>query len=317
MIALLSNPHASGVAAMLPRLRAWVAAQDDVWHEEVDGVEAIAPALARAAALRPAMLVLNGGDGTARAFLSEVYHGGEFGENLPPIAVLPAGKTNLIAMDLGAGGDPFETLKRLVAMHRGQLECRVVPRAMVALSTPETGNRPVLGMCVGGAGLAETILYCRRKLYPIGLPNSLCHLLAAVIAVGAVLTGGRLGWSPVRGALRLHARGAAPAEGQFLVLLVTSLERLLLGVRSIARPGQLRLVTVDSRRGTLWRAGWALLTGRFGDRPIDGVTMRETDEIRIAGRGGALILDGESYALPRDGALTLRSTAPMAFVSFA
>src|SRR3546814_15601533 len=35
------------------------------------------------------------------------------------------------------------------------------------------GSRPVLGMFLGGAGLADYILYCRHKIYPLGLSNGL------------------------------------------------------------------------------------------------------------------------------------------------
>ena len=30
-------------------------------------------------------------------------------------------------------------------------------------------------MFLGGAGLADTMLYCRHKIYPLGLPNSVSH----------------------------------------------------------------------------------------------------------------------------------------------
>lgn len=317
MIALLSNPHASGNLRLLPKLAAWAARQDDIDHQIIERVEDIGPALARAAALKPDLLVLNGGDGTARAFLSELYHGDYFAD-VPPVAVLPSGKTNLIAIDLGAGDDPFGTLKRLVARHR-RATGTVVRRSLLALFTPGSGNRPVLGLFVGGAGLAETILYCRRHLYPTGLPNAVCHALAAVIALFAVLTGGRFGWSPVRDRLRVRT-SAGGADDRFFVLLVTTLERLLLGVdvgaqREGARGG-LKLIAVNSRPATLARAAWAVLTGRFGKAPLPGVTLHGGDEVRIEGRG-ALVLDGESYAVPDDGALVLRSTAPMPFVSLA
>ena len=59
------------------------------------------------ARVKPKVLVINGGDGTVQAALTELYHGGHFGDNPPPVAVLPNGKTNLIAHDLGADGDPI------------------------------------------------------------------------------------------------------------------------------------------------------------------------------------------------------------------
>ena len=46
------------------------------------------------------MLAINGGDGTVQAVLTEIHNGGHFGDAAPPVAVLPSGKTNLIALDL-------------------------------------------------------------------------------------------------------------------------------------------------------------------------------------------------------------------------
>ena len=59
-------------------------------------------ALKTIARVKPKVLVINGGDGTVQAALTELYHGGHFGGDPPPVAVLPNGKTNLIAHDLGA-----------------------------------------------------------------------------------------------------------------------------------------------------------------------------------------------------------------------
>ena len=58
------------------------------------------------ARVKPKVLVINGGDGTVQSALTELYHGGHFEGTPPPVAVLPNGKTNLIALDLGAEGRP-------------------------------------------------------------------------------------------------------------------------------------------------------------------------------------------------------------------
>src|SRR3546814_14366105 len=82
----------------------------------------------------------------------------------PPVAVLPNGKTNLIALDLGASGDPLEALKRVLELARTDMVPHIVSRELIQLSDGTVGARPVLGMFLGGAGLADTILYCRHKI---------------------------------------------------------------------------------------------------------------------------------------------------------
>jgi hypothetical protein len=316
VIALLSNPAASANRARLPAITAWAALQPDIHHETVASIDGIAAALLRAEAIRPTMLVLNGGDGTARAVLSALYNGGHFAGHPPPVAILPGGKTNLIAGDLGASGDPLAVLQRLVAMARGERLHRIVPRALLALLHSDGDDAPTVGMFVGGGALAETILMCRRKLYPLGLPNGLAHALAAIAAVIAVLAGGWRGWHPARRALRITRPGHAPEQARLLVLLATTLERMLFGVR-FGQPGGLKLVMVDSARRSMLGAARAMLVRRFGQQPVAGITAAATSEIRIEGPGSALIVDGETYRLPEHGAVIVRATRPFAFVSLA
>ena len=100
-VALLSNPRSTGNLSMLPRMRSFCAAQSDIFHYEVESVEQIGEALRTIARVNPKILVVNGGDGTVQAALTELYLGGHFDGSPPPVAVLPNGKTNLIALDLG------------------------------------------------------------------------------------------------------------------------------------------------------------------------------------------------------------------------
>ena len=171
-VALLSNPNSTGNRAILPEVRAYCAETADVFHYEVDHVDEIAKALETIARVKPKVLVINGGDGTVQAALTELHQGGYFGETPPPVAVLPNGKTNLIALDLGAEGNPLKALERIVEMAKHDLHEHLVDRELIALSDGEKDSRVVLGMFLGGAGLSEFILYCRHKIYPLGLPNA-------------------------------------------------------------------------------------------------------------------------------------------------
>src|SRR5947208_1425998 len=128
-IALLSNPRSSGNIAQLPRIRAFCAEHPDIFHYEVEEVSQIGEAMRSIARVRPSVLAVNGGDGTVQAALTELTNGGHFGDSPPPLAVLPSGKTNLIALDLGARGDPIEKLLlsyRMSGERRGALKMLAV-----------------------------------------------------------------------------------------------------------------------------------------------------------------------------------------------
>src|SRR4028118_1493078 len=101
-VALLSNPRSTGNRSLLPRVRSFCAENKDIFHYEVEHGDQIGQALKTIARVKPKVLVINGGDGTVQATLTEIYNGGHFQSNPPPVAVLPNGKTNLIALDLGS-----------------------------------------------------------------------------------------------------------------------------------------------------------------------------------------------------------------------
>src|SRR5690606_42066568 len=111
-VALLSNPNSTGNRAILPEVRSYCVKNSDVFHYEVDNVDEITKALQTIAQVKPKVLVLNGGDGTVHAARTELHQGWHFGDNPPPVAVLPNGKNNLNALDAGAAGNRLKTLGR-------------------------------------------------------------------------------------------------------------------------------------------------------------------------------------------------------------
>lgn len=187
-VALLSNPKSTGNRQTLPRVRSFCANNPDIFHYEVEHVDQIGRALQTIARVDPAVIVINGGDGTVQAALTELYQGEHFCGRVPPIAVLPNGKTNLIALDLGIHGDPIKALERIVEIAKSGLGDHVVQRELIALTDGQT-TRPVLGMFLGGAGLADYILYCRDKIYPLGLSNGFSHFLTALAVLASLVFG--------------------------------------------------------------------------------------------------------------------------------
>ncbi|CAM3089518.1 DAGKc domain-containing protein [Sphingomonas antarctica] len=314
-VALLSNPTSTGNRAFLPRIREYCARHSDIFHYEVEAVEQIDDALASIARVRPRVLIINGGDGTVQAALTALHRGRQLGDNPPPIAVLPNGKTNLIAQDLGWRGDPVEALDRIVAMADGGVEPHVVRRELIALS--EDGAPPVLGMFMGGAGLADAMLYCRNHLYPLGLPNGLSHVLATLASFFTVLTGMTARFLPqVPESIRVSL-GGGRHEGRFSVLIVTTLEQMLVGTRADTSARGLKLMAVDRSALAVLRALFAGVTGRAGKQHFTGVHIDHGDRISIESDASDVILDGEIFHAARGRPITLSSTAPMPFLRLA
>ena len=78
--------------------------------------------------------------------------------------------------------------------------------------------------------LADTILYCRHKIYPLGLPNWAAHGLTFLLGLVSVVVGrsSRLlpaKWAPIKVTV---TQAAARCRAGSPCVMVTTLERLLL-----------------------------------------------------------------------------------------
>ena len=319
-IALLSNPKSTGNIAKLARIRDYCADHPDIFHYEVEDASQIGEAMKSIARVRPSVLAINGGDGTVQAALTELTNGGHFAEGPPPVAVLPSGKTNLIALDLGARGDPVATLERLIELARADDLARyTVARELIALRR-NAEDRPVIGMFLGGAGLADTMLYCRDKIYPLGLPNGIAHGITAFALLMKLVLRIKTGFlppDPQPMSVSLEEKGNR-ISGRFSLIAVTTLDKLLLSSNlSNRRSGSLTLLAVEERPSSILRGLAASLFGTLGREKVRGVHFEEADEINIEGDNSSVILDGETFRTERGSPINLRPAQPLSFVRLA
>ncbi|HEX2803213.1 MAG TPA: acylglycerol kinase family protein [Sphingomicrobium sp.] len=317
-VALLSNPRSTGNVAQLSRFRSYCADHPDIFHYEVEHVDQISDALKSIARVRPKMLVINGGDGTVQAALTEIHNGNHFGDSPPAMAVLPSGKTNLIALDLGVHGDPIAALQRLVELAQGDLGDHLVARELIALRSGAS-ERPVIGMFLGGAGLADTMLYCRDKIYPLGLPNAISHGLTALALLFRIVFGVRASFLPPKASpLNVSTSRAGTMSGRFTLLAVTTLEKLLFsGEFRSSGAGPLKLLTIEERPASIVRAMFAGIFGKLGRQSVRGIHVEEADEISIEGECSNVILDGEMFRAEAGKPIRLNSAQPLSFVRLA
>jgi hypothetical protein len=315
-VALLSNPKSTGNRGLLPKIRDYCAGQPDIFHYEVERADQTGAALEAIARVHPRVLVINGGDGTVQAALTELHHGAHFNGSMPPVAVLPNGKTNLIALDLGAVGDPLKALEEVVALARNGLGDHIVERELIALTEGEHGNRAVVGMFLGGAGLADTILYCRNKIYPLGLPNGLAHVVAGIATFAGLIFGNNSKYLPPKALpVSVSLTRDGQFKGNFAFLIVTTLERLVLGAKTIDGDRGLKLMAVERSAGALIKAVIASVRGQLGVKALKGVHFAHGDTIRIESERTSVILDGEEFHAITGRPIVLRATAPMNFLS--
>lgn len=318
LVGVITNPRSTRNVAGLDRIRDVVEEFDGVFHFEINDISDISLALRRFAEQGVDVIALNGGDGTIQAAFSYLLKERPF-TILPPIAVLPAGKTNMIAEDLGAmSPKPHVYLRRLLknCAHdevRLSLTQRKIMKIEGVPAAPELG-----GMFLGTAGIVRGIEFCRQVVYPLGLPNFLSHPLAVGLLLIGTLVGRITGRSPLETPpISLETELGREEQKQYFVITATTLNRLLLGLRPFGVQGEggIRLLAVPSRPSTVLRTFWRTVRGVLAEKPVADVIAVNVDDVRIR-LNSPLTVDGELYDVPPDAEIRITATESMNFVHF-
>lgn len=246
-------------------------------------------------------LVIDGGDGTVRDVLTTAAP--HFTRAFPRVAVVPSGKTNALAVDLGVPLSWTEPMA-VQALRHGH----VVKRSPIEVWRSGAAQAERRGFILGaGAFVAATAL--AQDTHRMGAFNGLAVGLSVVGAVGQTLFG-RADNSWRRGTpMRVAPGNAAVTQGAKYVFFASSLTRLPLDIRPFGKPRPgLKTLCIDAPPRGLMRALPAVLAGF--DLPANGAYRRDDSETIALTIDGDFILDGETYA---GGEMILRQGAPIRF----
>ena len=242
-------------------------------------------------------LVVDGGDGTVRDVLT--CGADIFGEEWPTLMVLPKGKTNALAIDIGLPTH-WSLAEALAAAHKG----KTVTRRPLRISSRDSSSGHIMGFILG-TGAFALATEAGQEAHRRGAFNSFAVGLSVLWAMIQTLFG-RLGnpWrscTPMRLIDRHTGRelaytGPGNPDERFMAV-ATTFEKFPLGARpfgSDVAPG-MKLGVID------WPVRWIIallpailfgLNGRFLER---GGTHRLSASAVDLELGGSFILDGESF----------------------
>jgi len=296
-IAMISNPrsHRNGTGAVS-------APGQEILYRAPGTKGELEAAIADFAARRVDVIIIHGGDGTVRDVLSAARR--VYSSALPKFAILPAGKTNAVAIDLGMSADV--TLDRLIdAIRRDEIRER----------TPleiwrEDESSPAQTGFLFGAGAFVRATSLAQHTHRFGAFEGLAVGLSLVASIGQTLFGSKdRGW---RAGDAMTIGGDVEMAGRFYILLCSTLDRFPLGLKPFGRLGQgMKLLAVDAPPRQMLRRVPMLLAGRQNEAmERKGYRHRAAETLEI-GIESDFILDGETYP---GGALTLRRGAPLRFV---
>ncbi|MGD9850308.1 MAG: diacylglycerol kinase family protein [Nitrospirales bacterium] len=314
-IGLLSNPESGRNKRHFSSFRRLFQSCPDLFHEEVVTPDEIRHALAGLADHGVNLLVINGGDGTIQAVVNALMNDRAFSV-IPRLAVLPAGTANMIAGDVGLGPYGPGTIETLLASKESFCsERHITKRHLLRLTFPD-GTRPMYGMFFGAGAIYFGTQMGRQTKQSVGRLGEWGAGLILARFLVALASGSTKGLHPV--SARLSVDGMDRGDREYLVLFVTSLERLFLGMKPFWNPtaGPLHYTGLTVPYRYLWRLLPALLRGKRHPSAIkeNGYDSQNPREIRLHLTSG-FVLDGEVYNPPaHDQPMILESGGEISFV---
>jgi diacylglycerol kinase family enzyme len=161
-VGAIDNPHSHRNKQRASGLEAAAREVEGFCYAPLDDMADLPTILADLARKDLELLVISGGDGTVQAVLTELIEARPF-EQLPTLAILPRGMTNMTASDIGIGGD--KGLRRLFQHCRsGELSGHLHRRHLLRLENIRDYG-PQVGMFFGGAGIYRAIETCRQSIH--------------------------------------------------------------------------------------------------------------------------------------------------------
>lgn len=296
LIGVIRNPRSHRNKGLVPEM----ADRPEVITRTPATREDLANDLADFARMGVALLAVDGGDGTVRDVLTcgaPVY-----GDAWPRLAVLPKGKTNALAVDLGLPN--HWSLCEAIASHRAN---RLIERRPIIVSRSDSAAGKSDGRVIGfilGAGLFTTATNTGQVAHKFGAFNSFA---VAVTAVAGILQGlfgiGRTGW---RGTTAMRVMAGSPGQevprsrhyrpDERFVVLLSTLNDFPLGMKPFGPPADgIKYLVVDHPLRRVMALAPLLLAGWEGvDWPKLGVHRGHADNVLLE-VDDKFIVDGEAF----------------------
>lgn len=279
---------------------------DGVPAIEANTPDEISVAVAALAAQGVDLLAVAGGDGTVQCVLTQVLLGDLFAE-LPILALVPTGSTNMTGHDVGHVDVRRHGWKALCSWAakpnaQGHVQSRPVLRIQ-----PGDKAAPFCGMFFGAGAIHHAVQYTQKQLHSVGLRGEIGPGVAFMRFLKAVATGDRRYFSPTR--LTLTDNHDRRVEEDTLLLVVSTLHRLVLHFHPFwgREAAPIAWTTVaDRARHFLMRLPLVARGLRWGGLNTDrGYVSHNSDSLVLEFDGG-YIVDGEFFEARRaDGPVRL------------
>jgi diacylglycerol kinase (ATP) len=324
-IGVVNNLRAGKSQDQVSRMLGFLRSHPDVIHVETDNAGVMPDALADLARQEVDLLVVNGGDGTLQFVLTEILGSGAFGDRVPLVAPLRAGRTNMSAMDLDADRDPLRGLAALIACAEdGRIAERVEPRRVLRVSHGHGTHGDQFADKYGmffGAGLIKRAIELNHRLFDQdgqrtlveGVPGA---TLVTAGLLGRMVTGDKTGiLEPDKAQILLD--GQTVDSGEFHLIIASTLSRLFARMRPFwgQGPGGVRFTAIASPCERVGTAALGMLRGKPASwvTPDLGYTSRNVEHAEMRMNCGFTV-DGELWQPDSDRSVSLTAERVVHFV---
>jgi len=307
---LLGNPRSGRFARRPEALREAAARFPGGLYREGRDPPEIGRAVRELVSAGADIIIVMGGDGTLQCVLDHLH--GALGSGLPPLAVVPCGTTNMTALDLGHGQAPLRVLERLRRSLLADRDLPVVIRPVLRIRRPAVP--PLYGMFFGTGIIAAGVRYFRDRVRGRALIGEAASGIAILRMLYRLLAGTESAdLVPVRAGIAEN--GGRTADGAFLLILASTLERLLLGMRPYwgRQHAPMHYTAIRERPKALWRSLPLIASGRGHGLDDRYFHSRNLQTLELAFTGD-FVLDGEIHAVAEgEAGLRIDTGGPIRF----
>ncbi len=321
-IGVVNNLRAGKSQDQVSRTLGFLRSHPDVLHVETDSAGVMPEALADLARQEVDLLVVNGGDGTLQYVLTEILGSRAFGDRVPLLAPLRAGRTNMSAMDLAADRDPLRGLADLIACATdGRIAERVEPRRVLRVSYGHGQERAEQYGMFFGAGIIKRAIELNHRLFDQegkrtlveGVPGA---TLVTAGLIGRAVTGDKSGiLAPDKAQILLD--GQPVEQGEHHLIIASTLSRLFARMRPFwgQGPGGVRFTSCAAPCEKFGKSALGILRGKPASwvTPENGYTSQNVECAELRMNCGFTV-DGELWQPDSDRSITLTAERVVHFV---
>lgn len=262
-IGVISNARSRRNRTSMRELFSLLHDHPQVKHHALHEVSEIPESLREMAAEGVTHLVIGGGDGSVQAVISELINAAPFPQPLK-ISLLPAGMTNVIALDMGITDMPVPYLKRLIERVEAGQEGERVDRPVLSLDLND-GGPSIHGFLLGAIAFYQGTILGRDKVHGLGFQQSLGSKLGLALSALKVILygpGEKSGFTGER--VTPVVDGMTGKTEELFLVVATTLSQILPGVAPFwgEGEGRMRLTTVRHPPKRFARAFLPAIKGR-------------------------------------------------------